>query len=104
MRRNGKAQSEASRLLRRNRGRILRLAAKYGARRVRVFGSVARGEAKANSDLDFLVHMERGRSYFDLVGLWQDLGELLGRKVDVVTDGGLSPYLRERILREARPL
>ena len=98
------AQPEISRLLRRNRGRILRLAAKYGARRVRLFGSVARGEATAKSDVDFLVHMDRGRSYLDLVGLWQDLGELLGRKVDVITDRGISPYLRGRILREATPL
>lgn len=56
------------------------------------------------SDIDLLVTMEKGRSYFDLVGLWQDLEELLGRKVDVVTDGGLSPYLKDRILAEAVPL
>ena len=63
-----------------------------------------RGEASPESDVDFLVEMERGRSLLDLVGLWQDLEELLSCKVDVLTDGGLSPYLKDRIHAEAIPL
>jgi len=90
--------------LHKNRSAILRIAAKYGARNVRVFGSVARGEATAESDIDFLVEMESGRSLFDLGGLHADLEELLGCQVDVVTDGGVSPYLKDRILAEAQPL
>ncbi|MBI5868309.1 MAG: nucleotidyltransferase family protein [candidate division Zixibacteria bacterium] len=90
--------------LKSKRSEILALATKYGASNVRVFGSVVRGEASPDSDVDLLVSMEKGRSYFDLVGLWYDLEELLGRKVDVVTDGGLSPYLKDRILGEAVPL
>ena len=83
---------------------VKRIAASRGARNLRVFGSVARGESHANSDLDLLVDMERGRTFLDLVGLWQDLEEALGRRVDVVSEGGLSPHLRERILSEAVPL
>jgi len=83
---------------------ILHLAALHGARNIRVFGSVARGDATETSDVDFLVDMEEGRSLLDLVGLWQDLQDLLGRKVDVVSDGGISPYLRTKILAEAVPL
>lgn len=83
---------------------VRRLASMHGVKSVRVFGSVARGEATANSDLDLLVDMELGRSLLDLVAFWQDLEEALGRRVDVVSEGGVSPYLRERIFREAQPL
>lgn len=83
---------------------ILRLAHQHGARNVRVFGSVARGDASPESDVDFLVEMDRGRSLLDLIELSQDLESLLQRKVDVLTDDGLSPYLRERIHAEAVPL
>jgi uncharacterized protein len=86
------------------RQEILALAAKHGASNVRLFGSVARGEATETSDLDFLVTMEKGRSLLDLIGLWQDLEELFGCKVDVITDGGISPYLKDRIYAEAIPL
>jgi uncharacterized protein len=86
------------------RQEILALAAKHGAYNVRLFGSVARGEATETSDLDFLVTMEKGRSLLDLIGLWQDLEELFGCKVDVITDGGISPYLKDRIYAEAIPL
>ena len=86
------------------RSEILRLAAQHGARNVRVFGSLARGQADLDSDLDLLVEMDEGRSLLDLVGLWQDLEELLGSKVDVISEGGLSPYLREHVLAEAIPL
>jgi predicted nucleotidyltransferase len=90
--------------LREKRGEILRIAAKHGARNVRVFGSAARGEAKPGSDLDFLVELEPGRSLLDQAALVLDLEELLGCKVDVVTEGGLYWLLRRRILKEARAL
>jgi predicted nucleotidyltransferase len=87
--------------LNKHRSAILRIAAEHGARNVRVFGSVARGTASEASDLDLLVAMDAGRSLLDLVALNQDLEDALGRPVDVVSEGGLSPYLRERILAEA---
>ena len=90
--------------LRSKRDEILRLAERYGARNVRVFGSLVRGEATAESDVDLLVDMDPGRSLLDLVGLWQDLEGLLQCRVDVLTDGGLSPHLRDRIYAEAVPL
>ena len=86
------------------RAAVLRLAAQHGARDVRVFGSVARGEAGADSDLDLLVDFEPGRSLLDQVALSQELEALLGRRVDVVTEQGLYWLLRRRILGEARPL
>ncbi len=86
------------------RQEILALAEKYGARNVRVFGSVARGEARPDSDIDFLVELEPGRSLFDLGGLLYDLRSLLGVEVDVVTEKGLRARIREHVLREAIPL
>ena len=83
---------------------ILRLAARRGARNVRLFGSVARNEAGPDSDVDFLVDLEPGRSLLDLGGLLMDLQKLMGCKVDVVTETGLRPRLRPRVLREARRL
>jgi predicted nucleotidyltransferase len=91
-------------LLKANREEILRLASKYGARNVRIFGSVARGAAGPQSDVDFLVQMEEGRSLLDHVGLMQDLEDLLGKKVDIVTESGLHWYIRDRVLAEAVPL
>jgi len=91
-------------LLESRRNEILDLAATYGAKNIRVFGSVARGEGGPGSDVDLLVDMEKGRNLLDLVGFWQDLEELLGCRVDVITDGGISPYLRERVYAEALPL
>ena len=90
--------------LRSRREEILRVAALHGARHVRVFGSVARGEADERSDVDFLVEMERGRSLLDLGGLLMDLRDLLGRPVDVITERGLRERIRSRVLREAVPL
>ena len=90
--------------LRAKRGEILRIAAKRGARNVRIFGSAARGEADERSDVDVLVDMEPGRSLLDMGGLLMDLRELLGRDVDVVTEPSLHWYIRDRILREAVPL
>lgn len=91
-------------LLESRRNEILDLAARYGAKNIRVFGSVARGEGGPGSDLDLLVDMEKGRNLLDLVGFWQDLEDLLGCHVDVITEGGISPYLREQIYAEALPL
>jgi uncharacterized protein len=71
---------------------------------VRVFGSLARGEGREDSDLDLLVTLGEGRSLLDLVGLKQDLEDLVHRPVDVVTERALSPYLRDRVLSEAIPL
>ena len=87
--------------LRARREEILGCASGHGARNVRVFGSVVRGESGASSDVDLLVEMEPGRSLIDLVGLWQDLEDMLGTHVDVLSDGGVSPHLRERIYAEA---
>jgi predicted nucleotidyltransferase len=91
-------------LLKDHREDILRIATQHGAHNVRVFGSVARGEARPDSDVDLLVEMEAGRSLLDLGGLLMDLQALLGRKVDVVTDKGLLDRIRVRVLQEARPL
>ncbi|MEA2694276.1 MAG: uncharacterized protein QOJ16_3663 [Acidobacteriota bacterium] len=91
-------------ILGRQRDAILRLAARHGASNVRVFGSVARGDADRQSDVDFLVEMASGRSLMDLGGLLVDLEELLGRRVDVVTERGLRGRIRERVLQEALPL
>jgi uncharacterized protein len=90
--------------LRARRPEIMAHATEHGARNVRVFGSIARGEAGASSDVDLLVEMEPGRNLLDLSGLWQDLEDLLGTHVDVLTDGGVSPHMRDRIFAEAVPL
>ena len=84
-----------------NRDKILQLAEQYGARRVRVFGSVARRQDDAGSDIDFLVDMEPGRSLFDLGGLLVDLEKLLNSKVYVVTERGLKDRIRDRVVHEA---
>jgi predicted nucleotidyltransferase len=83
---------------------ILRICTEHGARNVRVFGSVACGEAKESSDIDLLVEFEPGRSLLDHAALVLDIEELLGRKVDIVTEKGFYWLLRRRILKEARPL
>jgi len=83
---------------------ILRVAANRGARNIRIFGSVARGENDARSDIDFLVDLEPNRSLFDLSGLLIDLEALLHTEVDVVTERGLHARISERVLRESVPL
>ena len=83
---------------------ILDLAAKYGTRDVRVFGSVATAQAGPDSDVDFLVNLEKGRSLLDLGGLLMNLRELLRCPVDVVTEAGLRKRIRQRVLTEAVPL
>jgi hypothetical protein len=86
------------------RDEILRIAALRGARNVRVFGSVARGDNDARSDIDFLVDLEPDRSLFDLSGLLLDLEAVLHSQVDVVTERGLRSRVRDRVLQEAVPL
>ena len=93
-----------NRLLKERRQLMLALATRHGAKRIRIFGSVARGEADGQSDVDFLVEMEQGRSLMDMGGLLMDLQELLGCKVDVVSEKGLCPRMRNRILEEAIPV
>lgn len=95
---------EIERILGIRREEILRIAARWGAYDVRIFGSVARGDAGSESDVDFLVNMEPGRSLLDLGGLLMDLQDLLGCKVDVVTESGLRPRIRQHVLDEAKPL
>lgn len=90
--------------VRAQREAILALAERHGAHNVRVFGSVARGTADAESDIDFLVDLEPGRTLFDLGGLVMALRELLGRSVDVVTERSLRERVRESALRDATPL
>lgn len=85
----------------REREDINRIAAAHGARNVRLFGSVRRGESNSSSDLDLLVDMSEVRSLLDLVALGDELEEALGVEVDVVTERSVSPYLRDRILAEA---
>ena len=86
------------------RDQVLRLAERHGARNIRIFGPVARGEAGETSDLDLLVDWDPGRSLLDHVALVQDLEELLGTRVHVGTERSLHWYVRDRILREATPL
>lgn len=93
-----------SRQLREKREEILRIARAHGATDVRVFGSVARGEDGRRSDLDLLVDLEPQRSLFDIVAIKQDIEDLLGRRVDVLTEDGLSRYIRDQVVREAVPL
>lgn len=83
------------------RGEIIAVAKRYGASDLRLFGSLARGDATESSDVDLLVRLEPGRSLFDLGGLLMDLRELLGVKVDVVSEGALSGRFGEIVRREA---
>jgi predicted nucleotidyltransferase len=91
-------------IIKQKREDILTIASRHGARKVRVFGSVVRGEARPDSDVDFLVELEEGRSLMDLGGLLMDLQKLLGRNVDIVTEKGLHWYIKEQVIQEARPI
>ena len=91
-------------LLKAKRDAILRIAEQCGIQNVRIFGSVARQETTNTSDVDLLVSVQKGRNLLDLIAFAQDVEELLGCKVDVVAEGGISPYLADRIYAEARPL
>jgi predicted nucleotidyltransferase len=90
--------------VREKRAEILAAAARRGATNLRIFGSVARGDDDAQSDVDFLVDLEKGRSLMDLGGLLVDLEHILGRSVDVITEKGLRTRIRDRVLSEAQPL
>jgi uncharacterized protein len=91
----------ASDIVRERRQEILAIARKHGAFNVRVFGSVARGEADEESDIDLLVDLEADRSLFDLGALVVELNESMGRHVDVVTEHGIKQRMRDRVVREA---
>jgi uncharacterized protein len=91
-------------LVRAKREEIREIAAKHGARNVRVFGSVARGNARPDSDVDFLIDVEPVTSSWFPAGLVQDLETLLGRRVEVVTEHGLNHLIRDEVLREAVPV
>jgi predicted nucleotidyltransferase len=95
---------DTAELLRAKRDEILRIAAKHGARNIRVFGSVARGEARPESDVDFLIDAGPVTSAWFPAGLIVDLQDLLGRRVEVVTESGLNPLIRDRVLKEAAPV
>ncbi|MBA3613139.1 MAG: nucleotidyltransferase family protein [Nitrospirales bacterium] len=95
---------ELQALLTDKREDVLRIAAKHGAYNVRIFGSVARGEATPDSDIDLLIEKGPTTSAWFPAGLILELEESLGRRVDVVTEKALNPYLRDRVLREAVPL
>jgi uncharacterized protein len=101
---DGTPAARLRRLLHDRRAEILAIARRHGAYDVRLFGSIARGDADETSDVDLLVTFEMERSLLDQVGLQQDLEDLLGVKVDVVSRGGLSPYIRDAVLREAIPV
>ena len=87
-----------------DRDKILSIAERYGARNIRIFGSVARGDERPDSDLDLLIDLEEGRTLLDLIGFQQDLEELLGHKVDVHTVRSLSRYFRDEVISESVPL
>ena len=91
-------------LIENNRTEILALADRHGVRNVRVFGSMARGDADDASDVDLLVSLPPDRTGLALGALLMDVQDLLHRRVEVVTEGGLHPALRDRVLREAQPL
>lgn len=96
-----RAATALDKLLARYRTDILRIAAEYGAENVRVFGSMARGDDRPDSDLDLLVVFRPGRSLLDHCGLMLDLQDLLGRKVDVTSERALHWYIRDQVIEEA---
>lgn len=91
-------------IVNRHRGAIIEIAKRYGAHDIRLFGSVARGEESESSDLDLIVRFEPGRSLFDHGGLIMDLRDLLGVKVDVISERGMRPRFRRHVMKEAVPL
>jgi uncharacterized protein len=99
-----KKAMEVDEILQNKREEILRVAARHGVKNVRVFGSALHGNARPDSDIDFLVDVEPEQSLFDVGGLLMDLQALLGRNVDVVTENGLHWYIRDQVLAEAKRL
>ena len=91
-------------LLREKSAEIRQIAARHGAYNVRVFGSVVSGEAGYESNLDLLITLDPGRSLLDIIAIKQDIEDVVGCSVDVVTEAAISPYIRERVLQEATPL
>lgn len=89
------------RLIEQHRDEIVRVARTHGAAGVRVFGSMARGDASASSDVDVVVDLGAGRSLLDLIAIKQDLEDLLGRPVDVMTERSISRYIRDQVMRDA---
>lgn len=87
--------------LKNKRNEIIKIAADHGARNLRVFGSFARGDATSESDLDLLISLEPGRTLLDLIAVKQDLEDLLGCAVDVVTEDAVSPHIRDQVLKDA---
>jgi len=87
--------------LKQKRAEIISIAERNGGRKVRIFGSLARGDSGIDSDVDFLIELEPERSLLDIVAIKQDLEDLLQRKVDVVTESAVSPYIRREIVRQA---
>jgi predicted nucleotidyltransferase len=92
---------QVTKVLKEQREEVVQIAARYGAESVRIFGSVLHGDAGPDSDVDVLVNLQPGRTLLDIVALKQDLEDLLGCDVDVVTEASLSPYIRDQVLREA---
>lgn len=88
----------------RKRNEIITIANRRGAKNIRIFGSVSRGEARSDSDIDFLIDLDPDRSLLDAGGLAIDLEILLNHKVDVITEAGLRPRIRNDVLRDARYL
>lgn len=95
---------DINKLVRERRADILRIAGEHGATRVRLFGSVARGTARPDSDVDFLIDLEPGRHLLHVVAIKQDLEDLLGRDVHVVTEAAVNRRLRDSVLKDAVPL
>ena len=87
-----------------HRNEILSIAARHGIDNIRLFGSVLRREETEDSDIDFLIHVQPGRSAFDLIHFKRDTSQLLGRDCDVITDHMLHWYIRDKVLQEAKPL
>lgn len=83
---------------------LRRIGERHGVDRIRVFGSCARGEAGPQSDVDLLIRLQSGHGFPDFMAFCEEAEAALGRHVDVVTEDGLSPYIRERVLAEAIPL